>query len=133
MSDQFDLAIFEAGISMPGEMERLADVIQPTVGILTNLGEAHQENFSNVTKKLEEKLKLFSPCDTIIYRKDQEEVSRLRKETYSRSSKKLIGWSTVDEKADLLLKMDIGLASTRIEFKWHTSSKITPSTTQRGF
>ena len=40
-------------------------------------------------------------------------------ETYSRSEKKLVGWSTVDEQADLLLKMDIGLASTHIEFEWH--------------
>ena len=45
MSDQHDLAIFEAGISLPGEMENLEKIIQPTIGIFTNIGEAHSEGF----------------------------------------------------------------------------------------
>ena len=62
MSDQFDLAVFEAGISQSGEMERLSEIIQPTIGLITNLGEAHQENFSSKEEKLHEKLKLFTSC-----------------------------------------------------------------------
>lgn len=56
LSSNYELAIFEAGISKPGEMKNLAEIIRPTVGILTNIGEAHQENFVSKQEKLEEKL-----------------------------------------------------------------------------
>ncbi len=62
-----NLAIFEAGISMPGEMERLEKVICPTIGILTNIGSAHSQFFKNDEEKLNEKLKLFKHCKSIIY------------------------------------------------------------------
>ena len=119
MSDQFELAIFEAGISMPGEMEKLAEVIQPTIGIITNLGEAHQENFSSLSKKLDEKLKLFAQCDTIIYRKEQDLVAGQIGQTYGKGDKKLFAWSTSDEKADLFLYMHPQAHSTRIQLKWN--------------
>ncbi|PTN08416.1 bifunctional UDP-N-acetylmuramoyl-tripeptide:D-alanyl-D-alanine ligase/alanine racemase [Mangrovibacterium marinum] len=118
MSDQFDLAIFEAGISLPGEMEKLAAVIQPTIGIFTNIGEAHQENFSTLAQKLEEKLKLFEHCNTIIYRKDQLEVDRLMHALYGNSDKKLLAWSASELPADFELQMTVGAASTRIEYRW---------------
>jgi alanine racemase len=54
-----NVAVIEAGISQPGEMERLARVIKPDVGILTMLGDAHQENFGSLDHKREEKMKLF--------------------------------------------------------------------------
>ncbi len=54
------LGIFEAGISRPGEMERLEAVIKPDMGIFTNLGDAHSEGFSNRAEKLQQKMKLFS-------------------------------------------------------------------------
>lgn len=61
------LGIFEAGISRGNEMDALADMIQPNIGILTNLGEAHAEGFSSQKEKLEEKLKLFSAAELLIY------------------------------------------------------------------
>ena len=61
------LAIIEAGISEPGEMERLERMIRPDVGIFTNLGDAHQEHFSDLGQKLNEKLILFRQAQTIIY------------------------------------------------------------------
>lgn len=61
------LGIFEAGISKPNEMERLEKVISPTIGIFTNIGTAHDENFSDSTEKIDEKLKLFSYVNTLIY------------------------------------------------------------------
>lgn len=64
------LGIFEAGISEPGEMKRLERIIQPTIGILTNIGKAHSEGFTSTTQKLSEKIKLFAHCDKIIYCKD---------------------------------------------------------------
>jgi len=68
---QTDMAIIEAGISEPGEMERLAAVIKPTTGIFTNLGAAHQEYFPSPEVKLKEKLKLFGTCKHIIFRSDR--------------------------------------------------------------
>lgn len=67
MSQEHELGLFEAGISLRGEMEALAGVIQPTIGVLTNIGEAHNEGFSSKEEKLEEKLKLFSHVDLFIY------------------------------------------------------------------
>ena len=59
LSDQCDLAIIEAGISNPGEMERLSDMIRPTHGIMTSFGRAHAENFRTIDDHLSEKLSLF--------------------------------------------------------------------------
>lgn len=60
------VAIIEAGISRRGEMERLERMIKPDIGVITNIGEAHGENFSSITEKLDEKLKLFKGCQTVI-------------------------------------------------------------------
>lgn len=72
MNESHELAIFEAGISRKGEMEKLEAIIKPTIGILTNIGEAHSEGFSSTKEKLEEKLRLFSSVSTLIYRNDQD-------------------------------------------------------------
>ncbi|RZK20428.1 MAG: bifunctional UDP-N-acetylmuramoyl-tripeptide:D-alanyl-D-alanine ligase/alanine racemase [Pedobacter sp.] len=64
------LGIFEAGISAVNEMETLAEIIQPQIGILTNIGEAHAEGFSSKREKLTEKLKLFKDSDLFIYSPD---------------------------------------------------------------
>lgn len=90
------LAIIEAGISRPQEMDSLAQVIQPTIGILTNIGEAHAEGFSSPAEKLKEKLKLFRDVRLFIYSPEY---------TAAISSKDLPGeqqfsWST-KHKADL--------------------------------
>jgi Alr-MurF fusion protein len=66
MRDEHELAIFEAGISMPGEMDQLEHVIRPTMGVLTNIGAAHDEGFSSLTEKKNEKLKLFRRSDVLI-------------------------------------------------------------------
>lgn len=62
-----NLGIFEAGISQPGEMCRLQEIIQPNIGVFTHLGDAHSENFSGKEELLYEKIKLFSSCHTIVY------------------------------------------------------------------
>jgi alanine racemase len=67
MNEEHTLGIFEAGVSKAGEMEALANIIQPTLGILTNIGEAHAEGFSSVKEKLLEKLKLFAAAELFIY------------------------------------------------------------------
>ena len=64
------LAIFEAGISQPGEMANLEEVINPTIGILTNIGSAHDAGFESQQEKLQEKLLLFKHCEVVIYNAD---------------------------------------------------------------
>ena len=76
MSSHHELAIFEAGISKPGEMEKLEKIIQPTIGILTNIGEAHSENFPNREEKLKEKLKLFAHASKVISKGDDAWITR---------------------------------------------------------
>ena len=60
------LALFEAGISQPGEMDRLERIIRPTMGVVTYIGKEHGENFASLEQKREEKMKLFAHCDTVI-------------------------------------------------------------------
>ncbi|TNF45581.1 MAG: bifunctional UDP-N-acetylmuramoyl-tripeptide:D-alanyl-D-alanine ligase/alanine racemase, partial [Bacteroidetes bacterium] len=60
MEAGYELGIFEAGISQPGEMKNLAEIIRPTLGIFTNIGDAHQEGFVSAEQKAEEKLLLFA-------------------------------------------------------------------------
>lgn len=67
INDSQNLGIFEAGISTTGEMKQLATVIQPTIGVLTNIREAHNEGFADKAEKLKEKLQLFEGVDTFIY------------------------------------------------------------------
>ncbi len=61
-----DLAIIEAGISQPGEMIRLERIVKPTIGVMTNLGAAHQENFMSYDIKCAEKMQLFKECQTVV-------------------------------------------------------------------
>jgi UDP-N-acetylmuramyl pentapeptide synthase len=61
-----NLGIFEAGISLPNEMNTLQEVIQPTTGVFTFLGSAHAENFQSQQELLQEKMKLFTACETLV-------------------------------------------------------------------
>jgi len=70
LDDNYDLALFEAGISQPGEMDKLEQIIRPNIGILTNIGTAHAAGFESQQHKLIEKLVLFRNCDVIIYNAD---------------------------------------------------------------
>lgn len=82
INEENDLAIFEAGISKPNEMNLLRQIIQPTIGLITNIGQAHDENFENQKQKVTEKLKLFTHAEILIYCKDylsiHEEVSNAK-------------------------------------------------------
>lgn len=68
MNAHHSLGIFEAGISKPDEMEKLAKIIRPTIGVLSNIGEAHSEGFLDIDQKIAEKVKLFSNADILIAR-----------------------------------------------------------------
>ena len=82
MSDQTELGIFEAGISQPNEMARISPIIKPTIGLFTNLGDAHQENFADRAQKLREKALLFQNANTIIMSSDDAETLTNIKQMY---------------------------------------------------
>ena len=75
MGEGHELALFEAGISRPGEMQRLHEMIKPTIGVFTNIGAAHGKNFSSVIQKIEEKMSLFS-SDTqrVVFSSDNDDL-----------------------------------------------------------
>ncbi|MEO6884364.1 MAG: bifunctional UDP-N-acetylmuramoyl-tripeptide:D-alanyl-D-alanine ligase/alanine racemase [Bacteroidia bacterium] len=100
MDSLHQLAIFEAGISKHEEMERLEKIIFPTIGIFTNIGEAHNENFENNSKKINEKLKLFIHAEALIYCKDFLPINTQISENKSLHKLKLFTWSR-KTKADL--------------------------------
>ena len=74
MQPHNQLAVFEAGISQAGEMEKLEKIIQPTIGIFTTIGEAHSEGFMNIRQKLNEKLFLFRRVKQLIYCLDHNQL-----------------------------------------------------------
>jgi alanine racemase len=70
-----DLGIFEAGISLPGEMQNLENIIKPAIGIFTNIGNAHDEGFKSRTKKINEKLILFKNAKHLIFCSDDQKLT----------------------------------------------------------
>lgn len=102
MNEQTQVGIFEAGISQPGEMLALRDIIQPTIAVLTNLGAAHQENFASMEDKCREKLILFHDADTIVYNEDDELVNKVVHEHEYHGEK--LFWSQKDKHAPFFVK-----------------------------
>lgn len=97
LDTQSEVALFEAGISQPGEMAALRDIIQPTIGVFTSLGDAHQENFRSLEEKCMEKLQLMLHAATVVYDTDDQVVGRcLRKSGYAGEK---LGWSLTDPRA----------------------------------
>ena len=76
LNEQTEVGIFEAGISKPGEMDALRDIIQPTIGVITNIGTAHQENFASVDEKCREKLRLFKDAEVVFYPANDPVIAR---------------------------------------------------------
>ncbi|GGZ20977.1 bifunctional UDP-N-acetylmuramoyl-tripeptide:D-alanyl-D-alanine ligase/alanine racemase [Echinicola pacifica] len=121
------LAILEAGISRPHEMELLEDIIQPDLGIFTTIGTAHAEGFADETEKLLEKIKLFKRSKFIIYRKDQAKVKAVLQQHFP--AERLVAWSdqpgsdytlTVKKQAEgskiTLMKPDLGVYTFQTAF-----------------
>ncbi len=102
LNETTELGIFEAGISEPGEMRALQNIIQPTIGLLTNCGSAHQENFFSLQEKCMEKLTLFKNCEVVIYNGDDELVSRCVSQSMLTSRE--IAWSKVDKDKPLYIR-----------------------------
>lgn len=95
IEQEHQLGVFEAGISQPGEMEKLERVIKPQVGIFTNIGPAHDEGFPEREIKIREKLKLFANANTLIYCRDHSELDHyIRKWQALHHNVRLFSWST---------------------------------------
>ncbi len=97
ISEENTLGIFEAGISQPGEMQNLAKIIEPNIGVITSIGEAHGEGFLNIRQKINEKLRLFVKTGVLIYCADNpdlnEAVNTFKNNVRSGDDFKLFSWS----------------------------------------
>lgn len=98
INENHNLGIFEAGISTRGEMENLQKIIQPNIGILTNIGSAHDEGFSTISEKIKEKLKLFTNVDVLILNKNKTIEAFISKDI------KTFTWSTSNKSADVFFQ-----------------------------
>ncbi len=117
LNEQTEVALFEAGISQPGEMDALRDIIQPTIGVLTYLGGAHQENFRSLEEKCMEKLQLFHGAHVIVYNSDDDTVSRCIRRSGYKGEK--IGWSSENISAPLYIEsVNTDANATRIRYNF---------------
>ena len=111
---QHNLGIFEAGISTVSEMDKLEKIIQPTIGILTNIGSAHDEGFENLEEKVKEKMLLFKDSEVVIYQKNNyvEQFIQFPK-------LKAISWSFTDTTATVFVsKKEHTHENTGIEYTY---------------
>lgn len=104
MNEQHQLAIFEAGVSEPEEMMPLQEVIQPTIGVFTNIGQAHDENFISRVQKAGEKLNLFTKADSLVYCMDYPEIQQVVIKAGFAQKVKLFTWSRKFTEADLFVE-----------------------------
>jgi alanine racemase len=97
INEKHNLGIFEAGISLKNEMEKLQKIINPTIGILTNIGSAHDEGFADIGEKIKEKLKLFTSVKVLILNKNRTICAFINPKI------KQFNWSSDDKSADVFV------------------------------
>ena len=112
-----DLAIFEAGISEAGEMTSLQRIIEPTIGVFTNVGHAHDENFLTRGQKIAEKLQLFTHCDVLIYCADHKDIHSMVSDIESFRHIKKYTWGTGDECDVRLLSVETSAENSVLNVK----------------
>ncbi len=115
INENHNFGIFEAGISEPDEMQNLEEIIKPTIGILTNIGDAHNEGFSSKNQKISEKVKLFNNCEVVIYQKNNEIENALEKYFV-----KQFVWSFSNETDALFIKKSLSGNVTRLQFSYNS-------------
>jgi Alr-MurF fusion protein len=118
LNEQHELGLFEAGISLPNEMEKLQRIIKPNIGIFTMLGNAHDEGFANRTEKLNEKLKLFAQTDMLVACSEQPEVEAgLNRFKVAHPQVKIYTWSRTDANATFYFTIHKQAAHTQIQLR----------------
>lgn len=122
LNESSEIGIIEAGISKRGEMEALQKIIQPTIGVLTSLGAAHQENFSSIEEKCKEKLLLFKDTQALVYQMDDAIAAKCIEDfSYDRT---LLGWSEKNKDAAFFVeKISKDTTTSTIEYCWQTATK----------
>ncbi|MDA6071673.1 bifunctional UDP-N-acetylmuramoyl-tripeptide:D-alanyl-D-alanine ligase/alanine racemase [Flavobacterium sp. AC] len=121
INEKHNLGIFEAGISTVNEMVNLEKIIKPTIGVLTNIGSAHDEGFENQQQKINEKLLLFKESAVIIYQKNLlvDQCLTLFCTKYPLQERDLFSWSFTDVSADVfILKRENKSDSTNIKYQY---------------
>jgi alanine racemase len=116
INEKHNLGIFEAGISKMNEMEKLEVIIRPTIGIITNIGTAHDEGFVDLDKKIKEKLRLFKQSKLIIYQKNKVVDALIDPKTQTFS------WSFSDENADVFVVKKVLEDKTVLQIKYAEAS-----------
>ncbi|MBU3682237.1 MAG: bifunctional UDP-N-acetylmuramoyl-tripeptide:D-alanyl-D-alanine ligase/alanine racemase [Flavobacterium sp.] len=111
LNNQTTLGLFEAGISTTHEMEVLQQIIQPTIGVLTHIGSAHNEGFDSLAQKITEKVKLFTHAKTLIYKQDLLHGMPLHQNLRGYS------WSYSQPSADVIVQKKVQINATDLEFK----------------
>ncbi|MDD7097539.1 MAG: bifunctional UDP-N-acetylmuramoyl-tripeptide:D-alanyl-D-alanine ligase/alanine racemase [Prevotella sp.] len=101
LNEHSQVGVFEAGISEPGEMAALRDIIQPTIGVITSLGDAHQEHFRSMEEKCREKMGLFHDTQVIVYDADDDVMSRCVRQLNYHGQK--VAWSKDNPRAAMLI------------------------------
>jgi alanine racemase len=104
LNPAYKIGIIEAGISFPGEMQKLQKVIFPDIGVITNIGDAHQENFPDLQTKAYEKIGLFNNASAIVYCSDHKIIHNLISSDDLLKKKKLVDWSFENEHAAVYVK-----------------------------
>lgn len=117
------LALFEAGISQAGEMERLEKIIQPTIGIFTTVSSAHSENFINESHKIKEKLRLFTKSNVLIYNEDISTLNPIIKEVFGKAGQlskvpDLLTWGESEDSIIRVLTKDVLANSSQLKIKY---------------
>ncbi|TPD65354.1 bifunctional UDP-N-acetylmuramoyl-tripeptide:D-alanyl-D-alanine ligase/alanine racemase [Flavobacterium microcysteis] len=116
INEKHNLGIFEAGISTVHEMEKLEKIIQPTIGILTNIGSAHDEGFQNQQEKIKEKLRLFEHSEVLIYQKNTLVDSLIG------SNIKTFSWSLDDKQASVYITQKSIAGKTQLTIAYNNIS-----------
>ena len=128
MNAQHTLGIFEAGISQPDEMQKLAKIIAPTIGVVTNIGEAHGEGFLNIRQKINEKLKLFVKSDVLIYGADDldlnEAVNLFKNNVRAGQPFEIFNWSKKDSATLQIIGVESINSQTTISAQWKDEAII---------
>lgn len=122
LNESAEMAIFEAGISRKGEMEHIASVIRPTMGMFTNIGTAHDAGFLNAEQKVREKCLLFRESKLIFYRQDHQLVHKVLQQLYPKQV--LMGWST-EGKAKMNFRLRPEGTQTAVSWECQTPGEIT--------
>ena len=122
INDEHTLGIFEAGISQADEMQKLAKIIAPTIGVITTIGEAHGEGFLNIRQKINEKLKLFVNSELLIYCADDpdinEAVNTFKTNVRSGDNFELFSWSKKETATLRIISVEAGNLQTTITAQW---------------